>query len=1724
MRLAVDGLSVRPLDNGQLDLTLTLTDELGASGSGMISIATANVAPTVMFPTIPNGAEGTAISFVVTVTDPANPPGGTVRDPLTYAWTVTGPNGYTTSGTTTTVQFTPPDNGNYLVSFTADDGDQGVTNATTTVTVLNVAPTVTIPVVAPGLEGTPISLTVTVTDPANPQGGAINDPLTYAWTVVRSDGTVIASGTTLNVAFTPPDNDTYTLTFTADDGDPNGVTTATREIVVNNVAPTVVIPPGANGFEGTPISLTVAVTDPANPPGGTINDPLTYTWRVENATGTIIANGTTTNVTFTPPDNGTYTLTFTANDGDSGGVTTATRVYTIANVAPTVTIPEVAPGLEGTPISLTVTVTDPANPQGGTINDPLTYAWTVTRTDGTFVASGTTLNVAFTPPDNDTYTLTFTADDGDPGGITTATRDILVRNVAPTVVIPPGNSGFEGTPISVTVSVTDPANPSGGTINDPLTYAWRVENAAGTIIANGTTTNVTFTPPDNGTYTLTFTADDGDPGGVTTASRIYTIANVAPTVIIPDVAPGVEGTPISLTVTVTDPANPLGGTINDPLTYAWTVSRSNGSIVASGTTPNVTFTPPDNDTYTLTFTANDGDPGGVTTATREILVRNVAPTVLIPEVTPGVEGTAISLTVAVTDPANPPGGTINDPLTYAWSVKRSDGTIVATGSTLNVTFTPPDNDTYTLTFTANDGDPGGITTATRDILVRNVAPTVIIPAVAPGFEGMPISLTVTVTDPANPPGGVVNDPLTYAWSVTRSDGTLIASGATLDVTFTPPDNDVYTLTFTADDGDPGGVTTATRDIPARNVAPTVLIPVVAPGREGTAVSLTVAVTDPANPVGGTINDPLTYVWKVERPDGTLLASGTTLDVTFLPPDDGTYLLTFTANDGDPDGITTVTREIAVMNVAPMVTVVGPTTGLEGTAITVTGDSTDPANTPTGGVNDPQSYTWVVTKDEVFYASGVGTKVDFTPNNQGRYVVAFTADDGDGGVTTAFKTIEVANVAPTPFVTATDINGQFFSTVNVTVTDPGNDGIQVRYVWGDLLPNDLRFDPFLPGESALDPRVLPPTTHRYLVALNLRDPLAPVTINIIVFDGTDVTVTQVTVQVTEQGIPFGGVYITPEVPEIEAIIPPPIVVQPPTLTVPSLLTQRNDLDGGGGESQNDEDQRLILTVVDENGVETPAATLPDDGLADLSKLFAKLPDGHYRVYLQRETTRRLVIDTFVIRGRAVDPAELDRDVQDRPPAVKPAAPATTEKTTSYDVPADAPATATSWEPELSERAKAIARRFLPLPVSSDAGTTSENDDPALDPSVAESAPVAALTTGVGLAVAFPSLRSFGRVAAAKARRSLRPDESERKILSRRSPSAIDPTFKQNKSIVERPRDEERLRNAGRSAEFRRPRVSMLCPACQVELPLEAAEACACPACRYDLTRDDMERWLNDLRTDAPDDGDFDVDDPAEADVLRTIQRTLDSAAFARPDEDDFDLGGDAPLSMLAAADANQRTLDPAAFQPRSDEASAEDPKKTAAIEATLLIPPKLSDALADQQATLDSATLQAIAFAPADDEGTFDERRVRATYESGDLSESQGAAVAGLWRGTVTPSTTPRMTIKRDGRSESPRDSRLVIKTKALSDNPNPNVPLRNGADYELLNVIGEGGVGVVYAARQASIDRTVAIKMLKPSRPKAPSNARNSSAKRSSPPISIIPTSFPFTNWGPTNPARCSTA
>ncbi len=96
-----------------------------------------------------------------------------------------------------------------------------------------------------------------------------------------------------------------------------------------------------------------------------------------------------------------------------------------------------------------------------------------------------------------------------------------------------------------------------------------------------------------------------------------------------------------------------------------------------------------------------------------------------------------------------------------------------------------------------------------------------------------------------------------------------------------------------------------------------------------------------------------------------------------------------------------------------------------------------------------------------------------------------------------------------------------------------------------------------------------------------------------------------------------------------------------------------------------------------------------------------------------------------------------------------------------------------------------------------------------------------------------------------------------------------------------------------------------------------------------------------------------------------------------------------------------------------------------------------------------------------------------------LSSSQKKQLDAVWGATIQPAMGALMTI-RGTNAPGCSDTKLVIQTRALRDLPDRTrqLPLQERADYELLEVIGEGGMGIVYAARQASIDRTVAIKML----------------------------------------------
>ena len=142
--------------------------------------------------------------------------------------------------------------------------------------------------------------------------------------------------------------------------------------------------------------------------------------------------------------------------------------------------------------------------------------------------------------------------------------------------------------------------------------------------------------------------------------------------------------------------------------------------------------------------------------------------------------------------------------------------------------------------------------------------------------------------------------------------------------------------------------------------------------------------------------------------------------------------------------------------------------------------------------------------------------------------------------------------------------------------------------------------------------------------------------------------------------------------------------------------------------------------------------------------------------------------------------------------------------------------------------------------------------------------------------------------------------------------------------------------------------------------------------------------------------------------------------------------------------------------------------------------------------------------PESDKGTADEDRVGETMDLTDSSVAEGKPVrpdpgkstreaetldfgelpskdldklSVMWSQSIQPETTPRSTLRSTEARKVGTKSQLLIQQRVLREEKQGGPEI---ADYELLGRLGEGGMGIVLAARQASIDRSVALKVLKP--------------------------------------------
>lgn len=442
---------------------------------------------------------------------------------------------------------------------------------------------------------------------------------------------------------------------------------------------------------------------------------------------------------------------------------------------------------EGGTVALEASVSDSEG-------SPVSYTWDLNN-DGDFETYVQKPEFSAASLDGPTSQIIQVMATDQAGRTATSEAVINVVNVAPTAaIIDAPVLTLEGTAINLDSWVSDP-----GAADTSFTYAWSVKKDGSDYTSGGTESKFSFTPNDNGSYEVSLSVTDDD-GGVGTASKTIKVDNVAPAPkIFVDPTNSQEGTPISLTSSVTDP-----GTA-DTFTYAWTVKK-NGIDYATGANASFSFTPDDNGSYAVSLSATDDD-GGVGTASQDIVVANAAPVLSNISVTPGTvnEGGAITLSGSISDP----GSADNLELTVNWG----------DGSAASTTSLPAGSKSFSLTHTYADDNPTGTSTDTNDIslslkdddngigtgsasvVVNNLAPNLVISTPANGTLytiNTSVSLSGAYSD-----SGTVD---THSCSVSWGDGTITAGALSAGIctaSHSYSDAGVYNIQMTVADDDTG---------------------------------------------------------------------------------------------------------------------------------------------------------------------------------------------------------------------------------------------------------------------------------------------------------------------------------------------------------------------------------------------------------------------------------------------------------------------------------------------------------------------------------------------------------------------------------------------------------------------------------------------------------------------------------------------------------------------------------------------------------------------------------------------------------------------------------------------------------------------------------------------------------------------------------------------------------
>jgi hypothetical protein len=217
-------------DNGSRTVKAKIKDEDGGVTEYTNTVTISNVAPTATKNFDSSVNEGS--SFNLALNSPSDPSSADTSAGFKYAFDCGGGSGYSTFGTSSSTSCPTTDNGNRSVGAKIKDKDEGVTEYTGTVTVNNVAPTITnITASAQNvLAGKNVTFTGTATDPSS-----VDTTAGFFWQWAVDGGALGTFGTQGNSQFTHSFSDcgSHSVSAKAKDKDDGLSDLFTKSNVVN---------------------------------------------------------------------------------------------------------------------------------------------------------------------------------------------------------------------------------------------------------------------------------------------------------------------------------------------------------------------------------------------------------------------------------------------------------------------------------------------------------------------------------------------------------------------------------------------------------------------------------------------------------------------------------------------------------------------------------------------------------------------------------------------------------------------------------------------------------------------------------------------------------------------------------------------------------------------------------------------------------------------------------------------------------------------------------------------------------------------------------------------------------------------------------------------------------------------------------------------------------------------------------------------------------------------------------------------------------------------------------------------------------------------------------------------------------------------------------------------------------------------------------------------------